>query len=137
MDERSAMSSVSLSEVKMSLSTCMHQFLDNHTSLLIFSPLSAASPCKSPSHPSHLVAPCCASVTSVLKSGPVRFFAFFGCNQTETSPNISTHLRNCNCNCTQPVACGCVTGCDQLQLVAYRTGSRLHATRQNRQSLFM
>ena len=58
------------------------------------------------------------SLNSVLKSGPVQSFAFFGHNRTETGSNISTKLHNRNHNRTQPVACGCMVGCDRLQSVA-------------------
>ena len=51
---------------------------------------------------------------SVLKSGPVRFFAFFGCNRTKTGPKKSAELRNRNRNRMQlrgrlqPVPTGCL-----------------------------
>ena len=68
------------------------------------------------------------TVLSVLKSGPVRFFAFFGCNRTETGPKKSAELRNRNRNRMQPVACSCVVSCNQFQPVAYQTGPQPVAT---------
>ena len=62
---------------------------------------------------------------SVLKSSPVRFFAFFGCNRTETGPKNSVQTCNRNHNHMRPVACGCMSSCDWLQWVAHQTSPRL------------
>ena len=51
-------------------------------------------------------------VSSVLKSGPVRFLYLFWHNWTATSLKNSTKPCNCNCNHMQPVAYSCVSSCD-------------------------
>ena len=66
--------------------------------------------------------------SSVLKSGLVWSFCLFWRNQTETGLFDLRTIGNCNCNCTQLVACGCMVGCNWLQSVALQTGPRLLST---------
>jgi hypothetical protein len=60
----------------------------------------------------------CHTVTSVWKSGWVRFFALFGCNCNRNRLPNKEICHNCNCNCMQPVFCSCMCSCDRLRPVA-------------------